>query len=189
VVENWNWPGTRKTVAVDVYTNCPSAALSLNGKALGEKQVADRLDPVLHWDVPNEPGVLRATCMREGQEAARFELATAGAAHRFRLSADRTGIAADGEDVANVEIDVVDAEGRRVEHSDAAIEVSVSGAGTLAALDSGDLRDTTAVQSPRRKVYQGRALAIVRAGTAAGPITLSVSGAGLQTTTLTLSAK
>ncbi len=189
LAEHWNWPRTRATIPVDVYTNCPSAALFLNGKSLGEKQVADRLDPVLHWDVPNEPGVLRAVGMRDSQEAARFELATAGTAHRLRLTADRTEIAADGEDIASIEIGVLDAEGRPVYVSDASVDVAVSGAGSLAALDTGDLRDITPVQGGHRKLYEGRALAMVRAGSAAGTITVRVSAPGLQTATATVTVK
>jgi len=189
LAEHWNWPKTRATVPVDVYTNCPSAELFLNGKSLGAKPVADRLDPVLHWDVPNEPGILRAVGMRDSQELARFELGTAAGPHRLRLVADRSELAADGEDVANIEVDVLDAEGRRVYLADTAIGVTVSGAGSLAAVDTGDLRDTAPVQSGHRKVYQGRALAIVRAGTGAGAITVRAAAAGLQTATINLAVK
>jgi hypothetical protein len=46
VVEHWNWAGdSRKSIPVEVYTNCSSAELFLNGRSLGEKPVADRLGP------------------------------------------------------------------------------------------------------------------------------------------------
>ena len=48
LVEHWNWSGdSRKTIDVEVYTNCGAAELFLNGKSLGEKPVEDRLQPVL----------------------------------------------------------------------------------------------------------------------------------------------
>jgi hypothetical protein len=184
VVEHWNWAGdSRPTVPVEVYTNCASAELFLNGRSLGEKPVADRLDPVLHWDVPYQPGVLRAVGKRNSQEAARFELATAGAAHRIQLSAEQ------GTDLSNVTIQVVDAEGRLVSLANTTVEVQVTGAGELVALDTGDLRDVNPVQSNHRKVYEGRALAIVRAGAAAGKITVRASAPGLQPAELVLAAK
>jgi len=181
LVEHWNWSADgRKTIPVDVYTNCDSAELVLNGRSLGEKAVADRPAPVLRWEVPNEAGVVRAIGKRGGKEAARFELATAGAPQRVELVADKTALLANGRDLANVEIRVVDAEGRRVYGADSTIEVQVSGAGDLAAVDSGDPADMNPVQASHRKAWQGRVLAIVRAGTAAGTITVRASASGLK---------
>jgi beta-galactosidase len=162
--------------------------LILNGKSLGERPVRDRYDPTLRWDVPNEPGTLRIVGKRDGKEAAQFDLTTAGAAHHILLTADRTELAAKQQDLSHVTIQIVDAEGRRVARSDAAVEVQVSGQGELAALDTGDLRDITPTQSPKRKVYEGRALAMVRAG-AAGSITVRVSAEGLPPATFTLNVK
>jgi hypothetical protein len=181
LVEHWNWSADgRKTIPVEVYTNCDSAELVLNGRSLGEKAVADRLAPVLRWEVPNEAGVVRAIGKRGGKEAARFELATAGAPQRVELVPDKTTLQANGSDLANVEIRVVDAEGRRVYGADSTIEVQVSGAGELAAMDSGDPADMIPVQANHRKAWQGRVLAIVRAGAAAGTITVRASAAGLK---------
>jgi beta-galactosidase/beta-glucuronidase len=162
LVEHWNWSGdARKTIRVEVSTNCPAAELWLNGRSLGES-------PTLQWDVPNEPGVLRAIGKRDSHEVASFELATAGAPHHIQLSMER------GTDLSHVTIQVVDAEGRRVYLADTTVEVQVSGAGELVALDTGDIRDLGAVQANRRKVYQGRALALVR-----GTGTIRVSAPGL----------
>ena len=181
VAEHWNWSGDgRKTIPVEVYTNCDSAELILNGRSLGEKAVADRLNPVLRWEVPNEAGVVRAIGKRGGKEAARFELATAGAPQRVEPMPDKLALQANGTDLANVEIRVVDADGRRVYGADSTIEVQVSGAGELAAMDSGDPADMSPVQAGHRKAWQGRVLAIVRAGAAAGTITVRASAGGLK---------
>jgi beta-galactosidase len=165
---------------VEVYTNCDSAELVLNGRSLGEKPVADRLEPVLRWEVPNEAGVVRAIGKRGGKEAARYELATAGAPQRVELAADKLVLQANGSDLANVEIRVVDVDGRRVYGADSTIEVQATGAGELAAMDSGDPADISPVQASGRKAWQGRVLAIVRAGAAGGTITVRASAAGLK---------
>ncbi len=179
LVQHWNWEkDQRKTIPVTVYTNCDSAELFLNGRSLGEKPLADRLRPELHWDVPNEPGVLRAVGQRAGSEAAHFELATAGPAQRLEITADPATPRVEAGDMANFEIRLLDAQGRSVYAADQEITAEVSGAGELAALDTGDLRDVTPVQSGRRKPYEGRALAIVRA-VGPGRITLRVSAPGL----------
>jgi hypothetical protein len=190
VVEHWNWAGdARKAIPVEVYTNCAAAELFLNGKSLGEKPVADRLNPVLHWDVPNEPGVLRVIGKREGKEAARFELVTAGAPHHIVLTPDRAILAADGQDLASVTVQVVDAQGRPVFGAGSDVEVQVSGPGELAALDTGDLRDISPVAANHRKVYEGRALAMVRAGVEMGKVTVRVAAPGLVAAEVALTVK
>ena len=187
LAEHWNWSADpRKTIEVEVYTNCGAAELFLNGRSLGEKQVADRLQPVLHWDVPNQPGVVRVIGKRDGREATHFELATAGALDHLELALDRSSLQADGADVSNVEIRVVDAAGRWVHGAAQPIEVRVDGAGELAAVDSADVRDISPVQAGRRNAYEGRILAIVRAGTAAGSIVVRASAPGLKPAEFTI---
>ncbi len=181
IMEHWNWAGdSRKTIPVEVYSNCASAELFLNGRSLGEKAIAGRTDPVLRWDVPNEPGTVRVLGKRDGAECARFELVTAGAPDHLELLPDRTLLHAGGSDLANIEIRVVDAAGRRVFAGEALIEVQVSGSGELAAVDSGNPRDVTPVQSNRRAAFEGRMLAIVRPGGQAGEMVVRVSAAGLK---------
>jgi beta-galactosidase len=181
LVEHWNWStDARKTIDVEVYTNCGVAELWLNGKSLGEKQVSDRLQPVLRWSVPNEPGTLRVAGKKDGKEAAHFELATAGAPHHLELSPDRATLRPDGADLASIEIRVVDTAGRRVHDATEPIDVQVTGAGTLVAVDSADIRDIGPVQSNRRAPYEGRALALVRAGTGAGTIVISARSSELK---------
>jgi beta-galactosidase len=110
---------------------------------------------------------------------AHFELATAGAPDHIELTPDKIALSADGEDLSHVVIQIVDAAGRRVYQAGVLVEVAASGAGELAALDTGDLADLSPVRASHRKTYQGRALAIVRAGATAGRIAVRVSAPGL----------
>jgi beta-galactosidase/beta-glucuronidase len=178
--EHWNWEHDgRPAIPVEVYTNCVAAELFLNGRSLGAQAVADPLQPVLRWNVPNRPGTVRVVGRRDGREAAVFELRTAGAPHRLELIPDRTDLAADGASIAQIEIRVVDAAGRRVFGAALPVAVEVSGAGTLAAVDSGSLTDVSPVGAGRRNAYEGRVLAIVRAGTAAGPVSVRATAPGV----------
>ena len=190
LVEHWNWTkDVRKSIPVEVYTNCEAVELFLNGRSLGEKAVTDRLNPVLHWDVPNEPGVVQAIGKQGGREAARFELATAGAADHLALMPDKATLRADGTGLSNIEIRVVDAQGRMVPDAQAHIVLEVSGAGELAAVDSGNPRDVTPVQSGSRDAYRGRILAIVRAGRKPGAIQLRASAGGLKAAEIRLNVE
>ena len=190
LVEHWNWSGdARKTLDVEVFTNAAAAELWLNGKSLGEKTVADRLQPVLHWEVPNEPGVVRVIGKSGGKEVARFELATAGPADHLEVTADRTSLSAADADVASIEVRVVDAAGHRVPNAAQTIDVQVTGAGTLAALDSADMQDITPVEAGHRKPYDGRILAMVRAGAAPGSIVVRATAPGLKAGEVTISVR
>jgi beta-galactosidase len=174
---------------VEVYTNCDAAELFLNDGSLGKKPVADPLQPVLAWDVPNEPGVVRVVGSRGGKEAARFELATAGPGTRFDITADKTVLQANGADLSHVTIQIVDARGRRVYKAVGTIEVRATGAGELAAMDTGDPRDVTPVQAGSRHAYQGRALAIIRSSSTPGRLTVRASAVGLPPAELVLTVK
>jgi beta-galactosidase len=171
-VEDWNWQDdSQRTLPVVVYTNCDSAELFLNGRSLGEKTVADRAQPVLHWNVRNEPGVLLAVAKRSGSEAARFALATTGKPAALQVVPDAV-------DPTHVEIRVADNDGRRVYRATNEIEVQVTG-GELVAVDNADLRDVSPVHANRRKAYQGRILAIVRRP-GGGTVSVCASAPGLK---------
>ena len=100
----------------------------------------------------------------------------------LELLPDRSALEANGADLAHVEIRVVDAAGHRVFTADRVIELDITGAGQLVALDSADPRDITPVQAPRRNAYEGRGLAIVRAGVVPGQLVVRASSPGLKPT-------
>ncbi|MGA3019508.1 MAG: DUF4982 domain-containing protein, partial [Bryobacteraceae bacterium] len=192
LVEHWNWSeDPRKTIPVEVYTRCSLVELSLNGRSLGTRSPPSLLEPVLRWDVPNEAGLVRAVGLWADKpgECAHFELATAGAPARLELTADRSSLARGGADLASIEIRVVDAAGHRVFGAALPIVVEVTGAGELAALDSSDPRDVTPVGAGRRNAYQGRVLALVRAGAASGTVAVRASAGGLAVAELRLTVR
>jgi beta-galactosidase len=66
------------------------------------------------------------------------------------------------------------------------VTFSVEGAGSLAAVGSGDLTSFDSYQGPERTLFQGRALVVVRTGASAGSITLTATAPGLPPAVLTL---
>jgi hypothetical protein len=186
---HWNWTAAGRNLPVDVFTNCASAELFLNGRSLGEKAVTEKYPPWVRWDVPYEQGTLLVVGKRDGKEAARFELATAGEPARIELAPDKTALAASGSDLAHVEVRIVDANGRRVPAAEPSIEFAVTGAGRLAAVDNGNPREVSSYQGSRRKAWQGQALAIVRSARQPGKVTLRASAPGLQAAEVTLTVE
>jgi len=179
---SWSWPGEEgKTLEVVVYSEFPEVELFLNGRSLGRKGVGRESEYKTSYQVPYRPGQLLAVGYRDGREAGRWALTTAGPPVSARVSVDRSQVAAGGEDLAYVTVELADADGTPVyaRSDDREVRVTVSGPGTLAGLGSGDPQDPSSFQSGRRKTFHGRALAVVRAGREAGPITVEIEADGL----------
>ena len=168
--ESWNWPGWEgKPIDVEVYTRQPEVSLYLNDRLVATKAVSRDTQFKAVFQLPYEPGILRAEA--GGQ---RVTLATAGEPAALRLTADRTVLAADGQDLCYVTVEVVDRDGRLC--PDAAIPCSavVRGEGQLMAFASADLKDTEPSTSPRVTTWKGRALLVVRSTAHKGKLQVSV---------------
>jgi beta-galactosidase len=127
--------------------------------------------------------VVRAIARRRGNDFATREIKTAGPAARIELTPDRNTIDADGEDLSFVTVTLVDASGVPVPDADTTIELQLGGDGAIAAVDNGDQISHAPFAADRVRLFNGKALVIVRARLQPGVITLSASAEGLGTTT------
>jgi beta-galactosidase len=199
---SWTWPGFEgKTIPVHVFTNADSVELFLNGVLLGTKHypadcaeqtmIVDNKDkttttvktPGLHlaWDVPYSPGDLKAVAKKNGQVVATDELHTAGAPASITLTADRSQIVADGQDLSFIKVTLLDKDGNVCPDADNEITFSLAGsAAVLAGVDNGDATNHESFQGPSRKAFHGLALAVLRSQyDTPGEVTLTASTAGL----------
>ena len=119
-------------------------------------------------------------------EAASDLLKTAGAPAALRLRADRTALAADGQDLSHVEVELVDAEGTVVPDADRPVRIRVEGAGRFLCMDNGDTADGGAQLRPDKPTFLGRALAVVQAGRSGGTLRVTASADGLPDSELIL---
>jgi beta-galactosidase len=186
--ETWNWPA-QTPLTVSCYTNCPEVTLTLNGESLGTKSLADAVNGILTWSVPFASGVLKAVGQKDGQTLCEFALQTAGPASRLELHPDVTQLHADGKEVAQIEFDVVDAQGVRVPDAAPELTFAVTGPAQILGLGNADITNSEPVQGPAHRAYQGRGLAIVQASQTPGPITLQVSAPGLTPATVMLESQ
>ena len=180
VVASWNWSGHEgEMLKVDVYSNCSHVRLVFNGETLGEQENSRENRYITTWEVPFAAGQLEAVGLEAGSEVARSILQTAGIPRGFRVQADRTEIGADGQDLSFVSIEIIDADGNWVSNASLPVNVTLEGAGTLAALGNGDPTSIESFQQPVRKCFEGRLLAVVRADRIPGETVLRVSAEGL----------
>lgn len=183
-VANWSPvdPGTYDDARVQVYSNCEEVELFLNGKSLGLKaKPAD--DSSRSWEVTFEKGTLKAVGKNKGKEVATEELITAGDPAKIILTADRSSISFQWDDLCIVSARVVDANGVICPNADKLISFAISGEGVIAAVDNGDANSHEAYQTTERHLYDGKCIAIIKAKAAKGRITVTAGTLGLTPST------
>ena len=188
IFPHWNWPGYEgKKIAVWVHSNMDKVELFLNGQSLGSQEMENNHH--LAWNVEYAPGTLEARGYKGGKLALTTRRETTGAPTVIALSADRTEIAADGEDVAMFAVEVHDANGRIVPVTDNEIAFKIRGEGKLIGTGNGDPTNQTPDKGSSRKAFGGLCMAIVQSTKAAGSITVEASSTGLAPATLSINTK
>lgn len=128
ILGHWNYaPGVIKDVYV--ASNAEQVELFLNGKSLGRGTQSDRFLYTFK-DVAWQPGELRAVGSdATGKKIVEFAHVTAGDPVAVRLKAVErpTPLQADGADLALIEVEIVDTDGRRVPTALNRIDFELSG--------------------------------------------------------------
>jgi len=188
ILGHWNYPaGTRKPVYV--VSSADTVELFLNGKSLGKGRQSHRF--LFTFDnVEWQPGTLRAVGYdASGKQICSAEKHTAGPAAAVKLTVMTApgGLKADGADVALVEVEVVDAEGRRCPTNLNLIEFELSGpAEWRGGIAQGP---DNYILSKRLPVECGVNRVLIRSLTEPGTITLTARSEGLTPATVKLESK
>ena len=207
---HWNWPDRiGQVIPVFCYTNCTEVELFVNGKSFGAKRIEfprqgnsgawNRYDhPRVHptttdlfltWDVPYEPGIVKAVGKRNGNIVYTHEIRTTGEPVAIRILVDRSVINADERDLAHLTVKIVDEAGYVVPTANNLVQFSVTGAGRLIGVDNGDPRDHHSYLLDERKAFNGLCLAIVRSNGTEGKIRVSARSDGLKQAIVHFEAK
>lgn len=123
----------------------------------------------LSWDVPYEPGILRAEGYMDGKLVIEKSVETTGVPARMVAEA-WSALIRPGE-IAQIELHMEDEKGRPVPDAEPMIECEVSGAGEYLGMDGGNLLDLSLYREKKRKMFAGALLCEVR-GTEPGIITV-----------------
>jgi beta-galactosidase len=186
---SWSWQGQEgKNLDVEVYSGAEKVQLFLNDKLIGEKPAGREQEFKAVFSVPYAPGTLKAVGLRGDRAVAESVLTTAGTAAKLRVTADRTVLRADGEDLSFITVEAVDADGRPDLHAGNEVQFEISGPGVISAVGNGDAQDPDSYRSDRRKLYQGRALVVIRTSRKAGSIKLTAKSPGLGDGSLAITA-
>ncbi|HYM06587.1 MAG TPA: DUF4982 domain-containing protein [Terriglobales bacterium] len=187
---SWTWPGEEgKPLTVEVYSGAERVRLFLNDKPIGEKPTGRDQAFKAEFEVPYTPGTLKAEGVRGERVVAESILQTTGDAAGLKLTADRTGLDADGQDLAFVTVEAVDEKGSLQINSDSKVRFAVSGAGTMAAVGNGDGRSPDPYSGDTCRLFHGRALVVVRTTRQTGQIKLTANADGLRASSILLESK
>jgi beta-galactosidase len=188
LIGHWNYqPGVVKNV--EVVSNGERVELFLNGKSLGFGQQAYRFlftFKATAW----HPGTLRAVSYdAAGQKVSEDEHQTAGPAVALRLvpTTSPTGLHADGTDLALVQVEAVDAQGRRCPTALNLVNFALTGpAEWRGGLAQGPGNYILAKSLP---VEGGVNRVLIHTTTQAGKITLMATAEGLKPAAVSLQSQ
>lgn len=176
---HWNYSPGDTVPVVYVVSTSPDVRLCQGDRTI-EPDSRDYRFLSMFRNVPYAAGTLIAIGYGpDGREESRYSLETAGAPSRLRLTpvTNPTGWKADGADVALVEVEVVDSEGRRCPLADNLVTFRLDGpaewrGGVALGRENCVLSDTLRVECGVNRV-------MLRSLPEAGKLTLTASSPGL----------
>ncbi len=188
IIGHWNYAaGVKKNVYV--VSSAEKVELFVNGRSLGFGEQSSRFLYTFK-NIEWQPGVIRAIGYDlAGKKIAADEHATSGEPYAVRLKAFTSprGLIADGADLALLEVEVVDAKGRRCPIALNMIHFSLQGnaiwrGGMAQGPDNYILSKDIPVECGVNRIF-------IRSTTRSGNIRIMASADGLQTASLNLQSK
>lgn len=197
ILPHWTWKGREgELTPVFVYTDYPAAELFINGKSCGIRVKNKSKDSEyllrraatsedaqrraqryrLMWDdVRYTPGEVKVVAYdAHGIPVQEAVMRTAEEPAQIRLVPDRRTLKADGEELCFVTVSLVDKHGTELPTSDDKMSFEVAGAGKFKAVCNGDATSLESFTEPSMKLFSGKLVVVLQAGTKRGKIKLRV---------------
>lgn len=143
ICDHWNFPkGSRLDLVT--YTNAPAVELFVNGKSLGIRKndapEKSRRNIIAWNDIEyGNGGNVKAVALDDnGKPVAEHTIRTAGRPVALHVTAEKSVLDADGNDLMYLDVTAVDGKGNIVPDYSGKLTVTVEGEGSLLALDDAD---------------------------------------------------
>lgn len=190
VKHSWSWPGDEgKTTRVEVYSSAEEVELLLDGESLGKKPAGRAANYRTCFDVTYAPGTLTAISYTAGKEVSRDEISTVGEAVAIELKPETCCAKACPKSFIYVNVEFVDADGKRVPTVTQLASAKVEGAATLASFASSAAETTENYTAGIFTSREGRLQAILRSNGESGTAKLIVSAEGYLDATVEVNFK
>lgn len=159
VMPHWNRQGLERTadeqVAIRVFSNVSEVEIFVNGKSYGRKPVKDcRAD----WEVSYEEGTLTAIAYEQDERISEVSRETSGTIQAVRCERIFAG-----KEYSLYQLEGIDEQQRVVPTADNNLSICVEN-GEVVGLANGDPINQAAYSLESIRLFQGKALAIVRSG-------------------------
>ena len=195
IFPHWNLQGHEgEEVEVWAYSNCDEVELTVNGKKLGRQPMPR--NGHLKWKAVYQPGRVEATGYKNGKRILTKTIETTKAAAKEVLKADRHQIAADGQDMAIVNIELHDQKGRFVPNASPVLTFCLEGDASIIGCGNGDPSylgsdhpDKQPCHTFSIPAFNGRAQVLIQSGKLPSTVTLKCTADGLKYGLLTITTK
>lgn len=195
IFPHWNLQGHEgEEVEVWAYSNCDEVELTVNGKKLGRQPMPR--NGHLKWKAVYQPGRVEATGYKNGKRILTKTIETTKAAAKVVLKADRHQIAADGQDMAIVNIELHDQKGRFVPNACPVLTFCLEGDANIIGCGNGDPSYLGSDHPDKQPCYtfsipafNGRAQVLIQSGKLPSTVTLKCTADGLKYGLLTITTK
>ena len=195
IFPHWNLQGHEgEEVEVWAYSNCDEVELTVNGKKLGRQPMPR--NGHLKWKAVYQPGRVEATGYKNGRRILTKTIETTKAAAKVVLKADRHQIAADGQDMAIVNVELHDQKGRFVPNACPVLTFCLEGDANIIGCGNGDPSylgsdhpDKQPCHTFSIPAFNGRAQVLIQSGKIPSTVTLKCTADGLKYGLLTITTK
>ena len=160
-ISSWTWKGFEGTTAnVDVYSSGDEVELFLNDKLLGRKPVGRENHFTASYEVPYEPGTLKAVAYQKDRKLGEYELSTAKSVTKLKVCR----VTENERNIAYIKIWLVDDNGtiNSQEAEKRLLHASVVGNGVLEGFGTANPSSEEDYFSDSVTTFDGSALAAVR---------------------------
>ena len=195
LVPHWTWPGREgKSVPVFVYTSGDAAELFVNGKSMGVRRKGELVPPkgglsgyydvcaryrLMWFEVPYEPGELKAVAWRGDRKVGEASVRTAGPAAALAATVEPK-LTNEADELLWVQVDALDARGVRNPLAMNRVNFRLEGPGKILGVGNGNAHAFESfAKTDSHPLFYGKAVAVVRRD-APGRLVLTVSADGLR---------
>ncbi len=180
---DWNQNAPGRIYHVAAFTNCDEVVLHQTGR-FPRTARPDPDEHIAHFYLPYGPGELVAEGLIGGEKVCKDRLMTTDGPAKLELKLCDS-LRADGQDIAQIEATLVDAEGQIATRVRPEIKVAVEGAASLWKLSNGDFLATDAIA----RMHEGHMLIVLRSNGQSGAVRVVASAEGAADAELIFQAK
>ncbi len=160
-ISSWTWEGFEgEQASLDVYSSADEVELFLNGKSFGRKPAGKGFHYTATYEVPYEPGTLKAVAYESEKIIGTYELVTAKQVKRLKTKR----VTENERDVAYIKVWLEDEDGicNPQEIQKKKIHAKVTGNGVLEGFGTANPSNEEDYFSDTVTTFDGSALAVVR---------------------------